>query len=240
MLRIDFITLFPEMVLEAARHSILKRAEESSLVSFGAINPRDFAEDAHRTVDDNPFGGGPGMVMKADVLGKAIDSLRTPESLVVLFEPWGQRFSQNTANTFSAAEHLILVCGHYEGIDARIEEHYRATVLSIGDFVLTGGELPALVVADAVTRQIPGVLGDHGSLDIDSHAEGLLTGPQYTRPWDWRGLTPPEILKSGNHEAVRKLKRKEALLRTRNARPDLFCCAPLTPEDLKLLQESDE
>ncbi len=237
MLHIDFVTLFPEMVLTGVRHSMLLRAEQAGLVKFGAANPRDFATDVHRTVDDTPFGGGPGMVMRPDTVGMALDSLirEGVQPRVLIMEPWGQRFSQPLAQELSESEHTILLCGHYEGIDARIAEKYDALPISLGDFILTGGELPALLIADAVTRLIPGVLGDQESLSTDSHSNGLLSYPQYTRPWDWEGRTPPEVLRSGNHAAIEKWRRQWSLRTTREQRPDLFALAHLEPGDIDLL-----
>lgn len=235
MLRVDFITLFPEMVLPAARHSILARAERDGLVTFGAQNPRDFASDAHHTVDDTPFGGGPGMVMRPDVVSAAIDSVWQESSIVIMTEPWGVRFNQHLASELAREEHLILVCGHYEGIDARVQQKYDALAVNVGDYILTGGELPALIIADAVTRLREGVLGDSESLRTDSHSDGLLSYPQYTRPWDWEGSTPPEVLRSGNHAEIAKWRRRESLLMTRELRPDLFAMADLDQDDLDLL-----
>lgn len=236
-MRIDFVTLFPEMVLPALDHSILKRAVEIGAVQFGAQNPRDFAEDKHRTVDDAPFGGGPGMVMRPDVVDRAISACLDGGSRprVILTEPWGQRFNQSLAEEWKSERHLIFVTGHYEGIDGRVAEKWSCDVVSLGDFVLTGGELPALVMADAVVRLLPGVLGSSESLDIDSHSAGLLATPQYTRPWDWEGLTPPEVLKSGNHAAIERFRRQEALRLTRKHRPDLLATAPLEKSDVDLL-----
>lgn len=216
---------------------MLARAEQKEIVKFGAANPRDFATDVHRTVDDTPFGGGPGMVLRADVVSAAIESIRLNgvQPTVVVMEPWGRRFDQSLARNFAQCQHLVLLCGHYEGIDARVQERYQAIPVSIGDFILTGGELPALLIADAVTRLLGGVLGDAESLETDSHATGLLSYPQYTRPWDWEGLTPPEVLKSGNHAEIEKWRRIWALRTTREHRPDLFAFAHLEPGDLDLL-----
>lgn len=235
MLAIDFITLFPEMVLPAARQSILARAEVAELVSFGAANPRDFAADPHHTVDDSPFGGGPGMVIRPDVVSAAINSVLKDSAKVLIMEPWGQRFTQGLAQELTQESQLILICGHYEGIDARVQERFGALPVSVGDYVLTGGELPALIIADAVTRLLSGALGDARSLEIDSHSDGLLGYPQYTRPWDWDGLMPPEVLRSGNHQEIAKWRRQMALRLTRDKRPDLFAQAHLEPGDLDLL-----
>lgn len=235
-MRIHFVSLFPEMVLPAIGHSILRRAVEAGALSFDATNPRDFANDPHRTVDEPPYGGGPGMVMRIDVLHRAIESL-TPggEDCLVLLDPAGVKFDQAMAREFARHDRLILICGHYEGVDERIKNLYPVRPVSIGDFVLTGGELPALVIADAVVRLLPGVLGDPESLDDDSHAAGLLGHPQYTRPAEYSGLAVPEVLRSGDHEAVRKWRRGQSLRRTRQLRPDLFAHAAITRSDLDLL-----
>jgi tRNA (guanine37-N1)-methyltransferase len=235
MLRIDFVTLFPEMVMDALGHSIPKRAREAGLAAYGAANPRDFTTDKHRTVDDTPFGGGPGMLMKAEPLAQAIDSLG-PADAIVMTDPTGCLFDQTAARELSSLSHVVLVCGHYEGIDDRVRQRYATHVFSIGDFILTNGELPALVMADAVVRLIPGVLGSEDSLAIDSHSDGLLSAPQFTRPEEWRGLSVPSVLTSGNHAEIAKWKRREALRQTREQRPDLFAKARLTDGDLKLLE----
>ena len=234
-MRFSFVTLFPEAVLCALRHSILKRAEGGGIISFDAVNPRDFATDKHRTVDDEPYGGGAGMVMKPDVLAAAIESL--PKATVVIFtDPAGELFSQKNAKELSSDQHIVFVCGHYEGIDERVAQKYATHRFSIGDYILTGGELPAAVMADAIARQIPGVLGSPESLEQDAHSDGLLTYPQYTRPPEWEGMAVPEVLLSGNHEAVADWRRLQRLELTRRTRPDLFARAPLSKNDLKLLQ----
>jgi len=241
VLRIDFVTLFPEMMLGAARHSMLKRAEDSGLVAFGAVDPRSFAADRHRTVDDTPFGGGPGMLMKPEPLDAAIRSILPQPAkgtAVVMPDPTGTPFTQNDAAELAGSGHVVFVCGHYEGIDERIADKWVTHRFSIGDYVLTGGELPALVMADAIVRLVPGVLGDAASLAIDSHADGLLSAPQYTRPDVWEGLEVPTVLRSGDHGAIAKWKRRQALLATRQRRPDLFARANLAKSDLDLLQSS--
>jgi tRNA (guanine37-N1)-methyltransferase len=236
MLRIDFVTLFPEQVLGLLEHSIIKRACTSGKVSLAAVNPREFTEDKHRTVDDAPFGGGPGMVLKAEPVARAIDSLQPDEGAAIVFlEPTGERFSNTVALEFAKLTHIILVCGHYEGIDDRVRQRYGTHTISIGDFVLTGGELAAAVVADAVIRLLPGVLGEAQSLEIDSHVEGLLSAPQFTRPVVWRDMPVPEVLLSGDHGAIAKWRRKQALMLTRTRRPDLFARANLYKHDLDLL-----
>ena len=237
MVRIDFVSLFPELLLSAVGHSMLARAQAAGLVSFHATNPRDFTTDNHRTVDEKPFGGGPGMLMKPQPIQKALKSLDLEEGVpVVMPDPTGEMFSQPIARELSACLRVVLLCGHYEGIDDRIRQRYVTHTLSIGDYVLTGGELPALVIADALVRLIPGVLGDPQSLSIDSHSGGLLSAPQFTRPEDFDGMAVPPVLRSGDHKAVERWKRREALKVTRANRPDLFCRAKLEKADLDLLQ----
>ncbi|HRI44177.1 MAG TPA: tRNA (guanosine(37)-N1)-methyltransferase TrmD [Fimbriimonadaceae bacterium] len=236
-MRIDFVTLFPEMVLPALRHSILARAEQTGIVSFAATNPRDFATDAHRTVDGRPCGGGPGMVMRPDVVGRALESLDLmPGHRIVLTDPNGERFEQRHARDIASVDHLVILCGHYEGIDDRIRQRYASDVFSIGDFVLTGGEFPALLIADAVVRLLPGVLGDPDSLGADSHSDGLLSYPQFTLPREWEGFQVPAVLLSGDHGAIARWRRRHALISTRRQRPDLFCRARLSKSDVDLLQ----
>lgn len=242
MLRIDFVTLFPEMVLGALEHSIPSRAAKAGLVEFCATNPRDFTFDNHKTVDDNPYGGGPGMLMKVEPISRAMASLELGDrpTAVVLTDPTGELFTQAHAREFSSLERLVFLCGHYEGFDHRIEEMYATHSLSIGDYVLTGGELPALVMADAAVRLIPGALGSPESLTIDSFEDGLLSAPQYTRPEEFEGRRVPPVLLSGNHAEIRKWKRKEALRLTRERRPDLFGMVELSKEDRKLLSQLDD
>lgn len=236
MLRIDFVTLFPEMVLDSVGHSMLKRAVEANKVVFRASNPRDFTEDNHRTVDDKPFGGGPGMVMMAEPVSQAIKSLNPMSgAAIVMTDPTGERYEQRHAQELSQKEQVVFVCGHYEGIDDRIRQTFATHVFSIGDFVLTGGELPALVMADSIVRLVPGVLGDSESLNIDSYSDGLLSAPQYTKPVEWNGIRVPDVLRSGDHGAVERWKREYALKLTRERRPDLFCRALLDKKDADVL-----
>ena len=237
-LRIDFVTLFPEMSLDAVSHSILGRAASSGLVEYHATNPRDFATDKHRTVDDTPFGGGPGMVMKCEPVAAALRAIPVEDpfkTAVVMTDPTGKRFEQADAKRLSQLRHVVFVCGHYEGIDDRIRELYATDVFSIGDDILTGGELPALVMCDAIVRLLPGVLGSAESLEIDAHSQGLLSAPQFTRPEVFEGVRVPEELCRGDHGAKERWKRKVALNTTRRNRPDLFCRAELDKADLDLL-----
>ena len=225
------------MVLEAVGHSMLRRAAESGLVSFHGTNPREFTTDKHRTVDDTPFGGGPGMLMKAGPVDAALGSVIAGDKVaVVMPDPTGALFGQEDAQELSELEQLVFLCGHYEGIDERVCEKWVTHRFSIGDYVLTGGELPALVMADAVVRLLPGVLGDASSLGIDSHSDGLLSAPQYTRPEVWDGRLVPEVLRSGDHGAIAKWKRAHSLQVTRERRPDLFARATLAKSDLVLLE----
>lgn len=237
MLRVDFVTLFPEMVLGAVSHSILRRASEAGLVHFDAVNPRTFTVDNHRTVDDSPFGGGPGMVMKCEPIAEALDSLELEgNAAVVMTDPTGTPFSQEIARDFASRPRVVFLCGHYEGIDDRIRQLYATHSVSLGDFILTGGELPALVMADAAVRLLPGALGSAESLEADSHAEGLLSAPQFTRPEVFRDLPIPPVLKSGDHGAIARWRRQQGLLQTRMSRPDLFWKSPLTDKDVDLLR----
>jgi tRNA (guanine37-N1)-methyltransferase len=223
--KIEILTLFPEMLEGPVRASILGRAREQGLVSIEAVNVRDFARDRHRTVDDRPFGGGPGMVMKCGPLVEAIEHLRSHAggpARVVYMTPEGRRFDQAMARELSRLPHLIFVSGHYEGIDERVREGWVDDEVSLGDYVLTNGTLAALVVADAVVRLLPGALGNEASAPEDSFAGGLLEGPQYTRPEEFRGHRVPEILLGGNHAAIAEWRRAQALGRTRQRRPDLL------------------
>jgi len=235
-MRIDFITLFPDALLSAIRHGVIERAEKEKLVAFRAINPRDFATDKYKSVDDEPYGGGPGMVLKADVLSAALKSILQSDSFVIVTDPNGVLFKHNHADELSRKNHLIFVCGHYEGIDERFIEKYANARFSIGDFVVTGGELPAALMANAITRLLPGVIGSPESLFEDAFYDGLLTYPQYTRPEEWEGQKVPHVLLSGDHQAIARWRRQQRLLLTRKHRPDLFARAPLSKNDLDLLK----
>lgn len=240
-MRVDVLTVFPEVIEAGIGFSIVKRARETGALTVGTRNPREFATDRHRTVDDSPYGGGAGMVMKADMVFAAAEACFADGDIenpaIVLLEPQARTFDQRTASRWAGLPYLMLICGHYEGIDERVREHLATETVSIGDYVLTGGELPALVVIDAIARLLPGVLGSAESLEQDSFAEGLLGYPQYTRPEVFRGWRVPETLLSGNHRAIAKWRRKQSLLRTRTERPDLYARASLSEEDLKLVSE---
>lgn len=236
------LTLFPEMFAGVLNSSIMKRAQEQGLLEVHLVNIREFAEDRHGTVDDYPYGGGPGMVMKPEPVYEAIEWIREQmdaEPYVVLLSPQGRRFASTCAREIAEKEAIILIAGHYEGFDERIRR-LADVEISIGDYVLTGGELAAMVVLDAASRFIPGVLGDETSALADSFSDGLLEGPQYTRPSTYRGLSVPEVLLSGNHEAVHRWRRKESLRRTAQRRPELLRSARLTFEDRRDLEEINE
>lgn len=221
-MRIDIITIFPEMLEGFLGQSMMKRAAKAGHVTFNSINLRDFAEDKHRTTDERPFGGGPGMVMKPEPVFKAVESVRTEKSRVILMCPQGKPFCQKRAQELSTEEHLIFVCGHYEGVDERIRETIIDEEISIGDYVLTNGVLPAAVVIDAVVRLIPGVLGGEGAAEQESFSEPLLEYPQYTRPPEFRGMKVPEELLTGNHAAIAAWRRRQSEKRTAERRPDLL------------------
>lgn len=239
-MRIDIVSLFPEMFAGPFGHSIIKRACDANFLSIGVTNPRDFTVDKHHIVDDYPFGGGSGMVMKPDPIFAAVESLMIDEKRnrrVVLMAPGGSTFNQAKAREFASYEQLILVCGHYEGIDERVKLHLVDEAVSIGDYVLTGGELPAMVIVDAVARMIPGVLGASDAAQQDSFFNGLLEYPQYTRPRNFRGWEVPEVLLSGDHAKIARWRRKQSLKITYEHRPDLFNDLSLDKEDTALLAE---
>ena len=220
-LKLDFITLFPE-VFAPFDYSIVRRAREKGLVEVNVVNLRDFTTDKHRTVDDRPYGGGPGMVMRPEPLFEAVESLRTPESKVVLMAPQGEVLKQKTACELKDESHLIFICGHYEGIDDRVRQALVDIEISIGDFVLSNGNLAAMIVADAVIRLLPGALGHEMSAETESFSDGLLEYPQYTRPEVFKGMEVPEVLLSGNHEKIEKWRKEKSLSLTRRKRPDLL------------------
>lgn len=220
-MRIDFVTLFPGMFPSVMDASMMARAQEKGLVSWGCVNPRDFTEDKHHKVDDRPFGGGPGMLMMAEPLDKAIKSIKKKDSRTILLSPQGKTFNDKTALRFSREKHLILVCGHYEGIDERLMPLIDEEV-SVGDYVLTGGELPAMLVADAVARLVPGVLKKEDAAVSESFTDGLLDFPQYTRPRVWKGREVPEVLFSGDHAKIAQWRRDAAAKATKRKRPDLI------------------
>jgi tRNA (guanine37-N1)-methyltransferase len=239
-MRIEILTTFPGIVDAAMGESIIGKAQERGLVEISAVNLRDFTEDRHRSTDDAPYGGGPGMVMKVEPVFKAVEALtsRRPgqSPRVLLMTPQGRRFDQTMAEEFAGESWIVAICGRYEGVDERIRERLVTDEVSIGDYVLTGGELAALVVVDAVVRLLPGVLGDETSPETESFSSGLLEYPQYTRPAEFRGWTVPEVLLSGNHAEIEKWRRQAALKRTFERRPDLIEGAELTKEDRRFLE----
>jgi tRNA (guanine37-N1)-methyltransferase len=243
-MRIDVLTLFPEMIRCGVDFSILKRAQEKGTLSISVCNIRDFTKDKHHTTDESPYGGGAGMVMKPEPIFAAVESLATEpeegESRIVLMTPQGERFTQAKAQELSECSHLVFLCGHYEGVDERVREHLVTDEISIGDFVMTGGEIPALAVLDAVVRLIPGVLGAEESAIEESFADGLLEYPQYTRPAEFRGWEVPEVLLSGHHAEIAKWRRAQSLERTLKRRPDLMEKARLTEKDKVLLEKLKE
>lgn len=241
MLRIEVVTLFPEMIRDALRHGITGRALERGLVNVGTQDPRAFATDPHRTVDDRPYGGGPGMVMKVEPLRTAVRAARErcgPGSRTILLSAQGALFDQAKARALSAMKPgFVLIAGRYEGVDERLVELEVDEELSVGDYVLSGGELPALTVIDAVARLLPGALGDEASAEQDSFSEGLLDWPHYTRPEEVAGLRVPTVLAGGDHAAIRRWRLKQALGRTWLRRKDLLQRLELTDEQRRLLEE---
>jgi tRNA (guanine37-N1)-methyltransferase len=265
-MRIDIVSLFPEFFDAFFSHSIIKRAIEAERLTMGVTNPRDFSHNKHGQVDDTPYGGGAGMLMMAPPIFEAVESVisrydndinatyamdsadicdemslignlsKSIRRRIIFMGPTGQPFTQEKARELATYDQVILICGHYEGVDYRIEEHLVDETISIGDYVLTGGELPAMVVADAVARMIPGVLGAASGAQEDSFYQPLLECPQYTKPPEFRGWVVPEVLRSGHHKNIAAWRQKEALKRTRLLRPDLLE-RPLTKEEVKLLKE---
>jgi tRNA (guanine37-N1)-methyltransferase len=222
-LRIDIISLFPEIFFGPFNASIVKRAREKGLVDINVINPRDFTEDRHRTVDDRPYGGGPGMVMMADPLVKAVNSVKTEKSLVLLMAPQGEVFKQSIATQLKEESHLIIICGHYEGVDDRVRQTVVDREISIGDYILSSGNLAAMVVSDAVVRLLPGALGCEKSAEYESFSDSCsLEYPQYTRPEEFAGLKVPEVLISGDHKKIEDWRKEQSLALTKLKRPDLL------------------
>lgn len=221
-MKIDVLTLFPNMFSGPLDESIIKRARTNGLLELQIHNLRDYTHDRHRTVDDKPFGGGPGMLLKPEPIFEAVENLARENTRVILLAPTGRTINQAVVRELAKCERLLLVCGSYEGFDERVREHLADDELSIGDYVLTNGALPAMVIIDAVTRLLPGALGDDESARVESFSHGLLEYPQYTRPADFRGLQVPEVLLSGNHAEIAKWRSEQARTRTRQRRPDLL------------------
>ena len=237
-MRIDVVTIFPDMIRAMLDFSIVKRAREAGVVDVQVHDLRFWAPGLHRSTDDTPYGGGAGMVMRPGPIFDCVESLpRLPETRVALLTPQGRTFSQAMARELSLCPHLVLICGHYEGFDERVREHLVTEEISVGDYVLTGGELPALLVIDAVTRLQPGALGSADSAEDDTFSEGLLEYPHYTRPPDFRGWRVPDVLLSGHHAEIAKWRRKEQFRRTLARRPDLWAEFVPSKSDLKLLKQ---
>lgn len=237
-MKIDVLTLFPEMFHGVFSSSIMKKAADKEKVSFRAVNFRDYADGKHEVVDDYPYGGGAGMVLKPQPLFDAVEALKEAADTVprvILMCPQGERYTQKKAEEFACEEHLIFLCGHYEGYDERVRTHLVTDEISIGDYVLTGGELGAMVVADSIVRLLPGVLGNEDSAVQDSFSSGLLEHPHYTRPADFRGMKVPDVLTSGNHRHINQWRREQSLKRTWERRPDLFDDYPLSEKEKQLI-----
>ncbi|WP_174564621.1 tRNA (guanosine(37)-N1)-methyltransferase TrmD [Bacillus sp. SLBN-3] len=237
-MKIDVLSLFPAMFEGVFGESILKKATEKEAVNYQVVNFREFSDNKHKQVDDYPYGGGAGMVLKPQPVFDAVDSLKgDSKPRVILMCPQGERYTQAKAEELAKEEHLIFICGHYEGYDERIREHVVTDEISIGDYVLTGGELGAMVVIDSVVRLIPGVLGNEDSPVLDSFSSGLLEHPHYTRPSDFRGMEVPQPLLSGNHKLIEEWREKESFRRTLERRPDLLENYPLTEKQAALVEE---
>jgi tRNA (guanine37-N1)-methyltransferase len=239
-MKFDIVTIFPRMVEAGLAEGVVSRGVERGLLDVAVHDLREFTTDRHRSVDDVPYGGGPGMVMKPEPLARAVEDIRaargTPRA-VVLLSPQGRRFTQAEAARFAGLGHVVLLCGRYEGMDERVRELVATEELSIGDYVLSGGELAALIVVDAVSRLVPGVVGDEQSVEADSFTRGLLDYPHYTRPAEFAGLKVPDVLLSGHHAQVRRWRKKAALARTLERRPELLEQAALDAEERELLDE---
>lgn len=236
--RIDILTLFPEVITNYLNHSIMKRAIENGHLTVNVINFRDYAQNKHQSVDDTPYGGGAGMLISIEPIYHALEAIdKSAKTKVILTTPTGTPFNQRVAERLKDEEHLVLICGHYEGIDYRVNQFLVDEEISIGDYVLTGGELPALVILDSVARLLPNVLGRAESHQEDSFSTRLLEYPQYTRPADFKGMKVPEVLQSGNHKLIEIYRKKEALRMTYLKRPDLLADYPLSEQEKKLLAE---
>jgi tRNA (guanine37-N1)-methyltransferase len=240
-MRIDIVTIFPEFFRGPFEFGILQRAVRRRIVALEVHDLRHFTYDKHQVVDDRPFGGGEGMVLKPEPFFRAVEwlteTVKAPRRAVVLLTPQGRRFDQQAAARFAALDQLLLLCGRYEGVDERVIEHLVTDQVSIGDYVLSGGEVPALVVVDTVVRLLPQALGCESSAVNESFTSGLLDCPHYTRPAEYRGLKVPQVLQEGNHEAIARWRRRQALERTARLRPDLLAAAELDEADRKILQE---
>jgi tRNA (guanine37-N1)-methyltransferase len=241
-MQIDILTIFPNMFSGVLNESLIKKGQEKNFFEIRVHDIRRFAKDKHRTVDDTPFGGDGGMVMKLEPLCEALESILRDEederkTSLILTTPQGERFSQEKAKELSLKNRLVIICGHYKGVDERLGDFYPLQEISIGDYVLTGGEIPALIILDAVVRLIPGVLGDFESAQADSFYDGILGPPQYTRPAQFRGSKVPEVLLSGDHEKIKLWRKREALKRTLQRRPDLVNWDVLSDEEKEMLED---
>jgi tRNA (guanine37-N1)-methyltransferase len=236
--RFDLVTIFPRLCDGPLGEGIVRRAIDRGLVDVRVHDLRDYTTDRHRSVDDVSYGGGPGMVFKPEPLFRAVDALREDGSIVavILTSPQGRRFTQREAERLAALRRVVLLCGRYEGVDDRVRSALATEELSVGDYVLSGGELPALVIVDAVVRLLPGAVGDEASVDVDSFSRGLLDYPHFTRPAEFRGLRVPDVLLSGNHADIRRWRKRESLARTLALRPDLLSSAELDDEEREILR----
>lgn len=241
-MRIDVITIFPEMIASAVGFSVIRRAQEDGLLEIVVHDLRDFTHNQHRSVDDYCYGGGAGMLMKPEPLFEAVRSIDPvdEDAKIILLSPQGELLTQDMARRLSLSDHLILICGRYKGVDERVRQKLVTDEISIGDYVLSGGEIPALVVIDAVSRLMPGALGNYESAQDDSFSQGLLDCPHYTRPAEYRGMRAPDVLLSGDHKKIREWQRQQSLIRTFERRPDLLRNAPLSEEDLDFLDTLKE
>jgi tRNA (guanine37-N1)-methyltransferase len=239
MIQFDILTIFPEMFVSPFDSSLLKKARDRKILQINVHNIRDYATDKHKMTDDYPYGGGSGMIMKVEPMDRALKHIAPDKKgvQVVLLTPQGKKLDQGLVEELARYERIVLICGHYEGVDERVMEHLADREISIGDYILTGGELPAMILVDAVSRLVPGVLGNEGSAGQDSFSAELLEYPQYTRPAEYNGWKVPEVLLSGNHRDIDHWRRREALKRTLDRRPDLFSRASLSDEDSACLQE---
>jgi tRNA (guanine37-N1)-methyltransferase len=239
MIRFDILSVFPGMFTSAFECSLLKKAQEKNLIEIRVHDIRHYTEDKHRMTDDAPYGGGGGMVMKVEPIDRALQAVAPDrdQALIVLLTPPGETFRQEIAQELALHPRIVLVCGHYEGLDERVRTHLVDREISIGDYVLTGGELPAMIVVDAVARHVPGVLGNAASVVTDSFAMGLLEYPQYTRPAEYRDWKVPDVLISGHHREIEKWRRRESLRRTLARRPDLLKQVDLSADDLVFIEE---
>ncbi|MDX9746771.1 MAG: tRNA (guanosine(37)-N1)-methyltransferase TrmD [Syntrophales bacterium] len=236
MIRFDILSVFPEMFESPFHVSLLKRAQERGLIEIALHNIRDYASDKHRMTDDVPYGGGCGMVMKVDPIASALHAVKREDALVVLLTPQGECFNQTIASELASFSRIVLICGRYEGVDERVRQYLTDREISIGDYIMTGGELSAMVIVDAVSRLVPGVLGNSESVVSESFAAGLLEYPQYTRPAEYKGWKVPDVLLSGNHREIDLWRKKESLRRTLIRRPDLLRNAGLSEEEKEILR----